>query len=177
MNRLNPGEGKLKEHGQVLVLFAIMLPVFLVFVGLGVDFGFAYLTKTTLSKAVDAAALAALRNSNQGQSRAISIAQSAFDVNYQSALGRDVSPPVVNVALTTDASNNTVVNVSATATIGSFFIRLLPGYKTLKVSSKCSGDSPEADHVAGVGQVGFYESQWRRAGATTGSEQLPDLLR
>jgi Flp pilus assembly protein TadG len=120
-----------------------MLPVFLVFVGLGVDFGFAYLTKTTLSKAVDAAALAALRNSNQGQSRAISIAQSAFDVNYQSALGRDVSPPVVNVALTTDASNNTVVNVSATATIGSFFIRLLPGYKTLKVSSNAQATRPK----------------------------------
>jgi len=56
------------EKGQIYVLFALFLPVLIVFVGLALDFGFAYVTKTTLSKAVDSAALAGMSNLNQGQS-------------------------------------------------------------------------------------------------------------
>jgi Mg-chelatase subunit ChlD len=120
-----------------------MLPVLLLFVGLGIDFGFAFVTKTTLSKAVDAAALAAMKNLNQGESQAKAIGQSAFNVNYASALGRDANPPVVNVVITTDASNNTVVNVNATATIDTFFLRLLSGSKTMDVGSSAQATRPK----------------------------------
>lgn len=131
------------ENGQILVYFAIILPILLLFVGLAIDFGFAYVTKTTLSKAVDAAALEAMRNLNQGQTKAKAIALSAFNVNYASALGRDTSPPVVNIAIGTDANNNTVVNVDATATIDTFFIRILSGFKTLNVSSSAQATRPK----------------------------------
>ena len=47
------------SRGQILVLVAILIPVLIIFVGFAVDFGLAYVTKTTLSKSVDAAALAA----------------------------------------------------------------------------------------------------------------------
>jgi Flp pilus assembly protein TadG len=50
------------------VLFALSLPVLLGFMGLGIDLGFAFIERANLSKAVDAAALAAMRNINQGTS-------------------------------------------------------------------------------------------------------------
>jgi Flp pilus assembly protein TadG len=143
MTFLHQGKNRQSEDGQILLVFAFLLPVLLMFAGLAVDYGFAYVTKTTLSKAVDAAALAAMRNINQGQSRATAIAQSAFNVNYETALGRDSTHPVVNIAITTDASNNTVVNVNATATINTFFIHLLSGSKTLTVSSSAQTTRPK----------------------------------
>jgi Flp pilus assembly protein TadG len=131
------------RNGQILLLFAFLLPILFMFAGLAVDLGFAYVTKTTLSKAVDAAALEGMRNLNQGQAKAMAIAQSAFNVNYQTALGRDAASPVVDIAFTTDASNNTVVNVTATASINTFFIRILSGYKTLNVSSNAQATRPK----------------------------------
>jgi Flp pilus assembly protein TadG len=143
MTLLPQGKNRPAEDGQILLLFAFLLPVLLLFAGLAIDFGFAYVTKTTLSKAVDAAALDGMRNLNQGQARAMAIAQSAFNTNYATALGRDSTPPVVNVSFTTDASNNTVVNVTATATINTFFIRLLSGHGTLNVSSNAQATRPK----------------------------------
>jgi Flp pilus assembly protein TadG len=131
------------QRGQIFMLFAISLPVIMLFMGVGVDLGLAYVTRARLSKAVDAAALAAMRNISQGQSQATTIAQSAFNTNYGSGAGRDISPPVFNVAITTDASNNAVVNVSATATINTFFLRLLSGFQTLKVSSNAQATRPK----------------------------------
>ena len=46
-----------QERGQILILCAICLIVLLLFVGLAIDFGLAYVTKARLGKAVDAAAL------------------------------------------------------------------------------------------------------------------------
>jgi Flp pilus assembly protein TadG len=131
------------ERAQIFALFALSLPVLILFIGLGVDLGFAFVTRANLSKAVDAAALAAMRNLNQGQTQATAIAQSAFNTNYGSGIGRDFSPPVLNVAITTDANNNAVVNVSATTSINTFFLRVLPGLKTLQVSSNAQATRPK----------------------------------
>ena len=78
---------KIKARGQILALLAILVPILVVFVGIAIDLGRAYVTKTTLSKAVDAAALAAMRNLNQGQTAATNDAKSAFTANYQSGPG------------------------------------------------------------------------------------------
>ncbi|HXZ87470.1 MAG TPA: pilus assembly protein, partial [Candidatus Binataceae bacterium] len=118
------------------------LPVLLLFVGLAIDFGAAYLTKTTLSKAVDAAALAGMRSLNQGTARATTIAKAAFTANYPTG-PRDANPPAVNIVFGADASNNTVVNVNATATINTFFLGVLSGYHTLTVSSNAQATRPK----------------------------------
>ena len=130
-------------RAQIFLLFALSLPVLILFVGLGVDLGFAFVTRANLSKAVDAAALAGMRSINQGQAQATAIAQSAFNTNYGAGLGRDLNPPVFNVAITTDANNNAVVNISATATIRTFFLGLLSGFKTLQVSSNAQATRPK----------------------------------
>ena len=53
------------ERGQVLILCAVCLVVLLLFVGLAIDFGMAYVSKASLGKAVDAAALTGAKNSDQ----------------------------------------------------------------------------------------------------------------
>ncbi len=47
-----------KQHGQVLVLYALLMPVFILFLGAGLDLGWYYLNVSRLQNAADAAVLA-----------------------------------------------------------------------------------------------------------------------
>jgi Flp pilus assembly protein TadG len=123
------------EHGQILVLLSILIPLLIIFVGLAIDLGLAYVTKTTLSKSVDAAALAAMRNLNQGQSIAAADAKNAFTANYQSVpgLGTTPTPTISWFTSSPCTSGNTCVTIAATATINTYFLRalsVLPGVGT-----------------------------------------------
>src|SRR2546423_8649916 len=62
----NQGSNISSERGFVLVYMAAALTVLLLFTGVAVDTGRAYVVKAQLSKAVDGAALAAARNLNGG---------------------------------------------------------------------------------------------------------------
>ncbi len=108
------------ERGQVVVLLALSMTVVLLGMALAVDVGFAYITKAKLSKAVDAACLTAMRNLPQGQATAQTLAIGSFNANYGSS-GLDASPPSINVAFTTDGNGQTLVNITATATVRTFF--------------------------------------------------------
>jgi Flp pilus assembly protein TadG len=131
-----------RQHGQTLLMFVLFMVVLFLFTGLGIDLGFAYITRARLSKAVDAACLAAVRNIGAGTVSAGAIATIAFFANY-GVSGRDVAPPVPVITYTTDlANNNIAVEVSASVSINTFFIRampaILPGapdWKTLRVGS------------------------------------------
>ena len=130
------------HRGQILPMFVVLLPILLLFVGLTIDLGMAYVTKSALSKAADAAALAAMKNIKQGQAVAQQLAQQAFNANY-AAFGSNSPMPTVNVQITTNAANNTVVNVSATAQLNAFFLGILPGYKTINVSTASQTTRPK----------------------------------
>jgi Flp pilus assembly protein TadG len=123
---------KPSERGQVLALLAILIPMLIVFVGIAIDLGEAYVTKTTLSKSVDAAALAAMRNLNQGQTAATADAKNAFTANFQSVPGLGTVPTPTITWFTTSPclAGNTCVTISATATINTTFLAalsLIPG--------------------------------------------------
>ncbi len=123
-------------------MFVVLLPVLILFVGLTLDFGIAFVTKTALSKAADAAAITAMRNVKQGQSTAIALARNAFNANY-AAFGSGSPVPTVNIAFATDGGNNQVANVSASTTLNTSFLTLLPGFKTLTVSSAAQTTRPK----------------------------------
>jgi Flp pilus assembly protein TadG len=131
-----------EDSGQILLVFAFLLPLLILFIGFGIDFGFAYLTKAELSKAADAAALAGMRNLGRGQSEAEALANSEFALNYNMTSSLDVAPPTVTVGFTTDASGDPVVNVNATVDIKTFFIKLLPAYKTLNIDAVSQATRP-----------------------------------
>ncbi len=125
-----------RENGQTLVMFVFFLIVLILFVGLGIDLGFAYVTKANLSKAVDAAALTAMKNISLGTFTAQDIGSATFAANYGKP-GRDVNgvSPSPSFVWSTDSSSNTILDVKANTTINTFFIRVLPTWKTLSVSA------------------------------------------
>jgi Flp pilus assembly protein TadG len=122
------------ETGQTFIMFVFFVVVLIAFVGLGIDLGFAYVTKANLAKAVDAACLMGVRNLYQGDPQAKAVASSAFAANYGRP-GRDVGAVTPNVVVSTDASNNRIIDVDAAATIKTFFIRIIPIWKTLTVKA------------------------------------------
>jgi hypothetical protein len=133
--------------GQIGVLFIMSVVILFIFVGVAIDLGLAYVTKTTLGKAVDAAALVAMKNVSQGTggytcnitSVAGLAADKEFNINYQSVPNLSTTTPTPNVCFSLDANDNTLVTVSATATINTYFIRILgAAYDTLSVSASAT---------------------------------------
>src|SRR5208337_3708025 len=84
-------------------------------------------------KAVDAACLTAMRNLAQGQATASTLATNSFNANYGTS-SLDASPPSISVSFTTDGNGQTLVNINATATVKTFFLGILPQFKTWQVS-------------------------------------------
>jgi len=137
-----------KERGQIWVLLAMSLTVLLVFTGLAIDLGLAYVAKTTLSKAVDAAALTAMQNIDLGTgstlpscgtSPAETVALDAFNVNYKSVPNLTTTTPTPSICFSLDSNNNTIVTVSATAQLSTYFIRILgSSYNMLNISASAT---------------------------------------
>jgi Flp pilus assembly protein TadG len=139
---LNRGQNATgKESGQVLVLFALWLPLLLLFVGLGIDFGFAFLTKAQLGKAADAAALAAMRNLGRGETEASAIGQAEFALNYNAHSILNASAPSMSITYSTDSYGEPIVNVVDTAQIRTFFIGIA-GFNTLNVAAASQATRP-----------------------------------
>src|SRR3954468_9592321 len=68
------------EKGYALIYMCVVLAVLLIFTGLAVDTGRAYVVKAQLTKAVDGAALAAARSLNSGVPR--NEAERVFRANF-----------------------------------------------------------------------------------------------
>lgn len=135
------GRIKQKRNGQVLLLFAIALPVLIGAAALAVDFGFAYITRINLSKAVDAAALAAMSNINLGPAGASAIATEAFNANFPSTMTPG-SVPTVSVTIGKNANGNTTVTVNSSATIDTDFLHLFK-LPTLTIASSAQATRPQ----------------------------------
>jgi Flp pilus assembly protein TadG len=76
------------QQGYALIYMSVVLAVLLIFTGLAVDSGRAYVVKAQLSKAVDGAALAAARNLNSGNPKgeAITVFKANFPAGYMGTL-------------------------------------------------------------------------------------------
>ena len=131
--QINVGREKKRERGQITILLAFSLTVLLLFTGLAIDLGFAYVTKAKLSKAVDAACMTGMKNLALSPVTYKALATSSFNANYQKS-SRDANDPLVSVGSSTNTKGQTLVNVSATATINTLFMRILPGFETISVS-------------------------------------------
>jgi Flp pilus assembly protein TadG len=116
------------QEGFALVYMAALLAVLLIFTGLAVDTGRAYVVKAQLTKAVDGAALAAARNLNSGspKAEATRIFQANFPTTYMGI--SSVTDPATDSSffnLTTDtASGVNTVTVTASAVLPTTFMQL-----------------------------------------------------
>src|ERR1039457_7666567 len=162
------------EHGQTLLMFLLFMIVLIIFIGLGVDLGFAYITRSRLSKAVDSACLTGIRNLLNGQPAAKAAATAAFFANY-GASSRDVNPPVPDVEFTI-ANKNTAIEVKATVIINTYFIRVLPAWKTLSVGS--DAQATRANVIMGLvlDHSGSMKPDCGPPCGSAGGSTLPDAV-
>jgi Flp pilus assembly protein TadG len=122
-----------RQDGFVLIYMAAIMTVLLLFSGLAVDGGRAYVVKAQLTKAADGAALAAARNLNGGdpQGEATRIFKANFPSGYMGTSA--VSDPIFS--LTTDAATGVnIVTVTGSATLPTTFMSLAQ-FQQVTVSS------------------------------------------
>jgi Flp pilus assembly protein TadG len=126
-----------RERGFVLVYMAAALTCLLLFTGVAVDTGRAYVVKAQLTKAVDGAALAAARNLNSGNPRAeaATIYRANFPVGYMGTTSStDPSEAGFFIEQVIAASGVNIVTVTATAILPTTFMKL-GGFDTVTVVS------------------------------------------
>jgi Flp pilus assembly protein TadG len=131
-----------RQDGFVAVYMAVLLTGLLLFTGLAVDSGRAYVVKAQLTKAVDGAALGAARNLNGGDPKgeATRIFKANFPPGYFDTTG--VTDPTTDpnfFSMTTDAATGVnTVTVTATAVVPTTFMRL---GKIMNVKVSSSGEA------------------------------------
>lgn len=115
----------MKETGQVLVLLALMLTMLFAIAALAMDVGMAYVVKTKLSAAVDAAALAAGKVVAAQDGMAAIEAEKFFYANYPDGLlGATVEKPTTEASY--DHKEKTwKVTVTSKASVPTYFARVL----------------------------------------------------
>ncbi len=122
-----------RQRGATLLLFTILVALVLIpLLGLAIDGAIVFWVRAKLSAAVDAAALAGGRSMNvyetqaQNTGTAVTVAQEWFSANYPTGwLGTSIvgGTPSVTVQPTQTATQQ--VNVSASAVVPLYFMRLL----------------------------------------------------
>ena len=70
------------DRGQTIVIFALILPILILFAGLAIDVGLLYVTKAKLTTSVDAACLTGMKNLTLGQTTAGQLATNMFQANF-----------------------------------------------------------------------------------------------
>jgi Flp pilus assembly protein TadG len=128
MTRYRRGSDLSSEKGFALIYMSIVLTALLLFTGLAVDAGRAYVVKAQLSKAVDGAALGAARLLNSGDPRgeAVNIFKSNFPAGYMGVSSVTDPTSAANFFnLTTNAATGVnVVTVQASAILPTTFMKL-----------------------------------------------------
>jgi Flp pilus assembly protein TadG len=126
MNR--QGTDTSKQDGFALVYLAATMTLLLLFTGLAVDSGRAYVVKAQLSKAVDGAALGAARNINGGNpsGTAAMIFKANFPAGYfGTSSSTDPTTDLNFFNSTVDAVNGVnIVTVTASAVLPTTFMKL-----------------------------------------------------
>jgi Flp pilus assembly protein TadG len=116
------------ERGMALVYMTVTLTLLLIFTGLAVDSGRAYVVKAQLTKAVDGAALGAARHLNSGDPRgeASRIFKANFPDGYlgTSAVTDPTTAPNFFQLVTDQANGLNIITVNATAVLPTTFMRL-----------------------------------------------------
>jgi len=133
----NQGSNISSERGFVLVYMAAALTCLLLFTGVAVDTGRAYVVKAQLTKAVDGAALAAARNLNSGspETEAGTIYRANFPVGYMGTTSStNPGDPGFFNSQVIAASGVNIVTVTATAVLPTTFMKV-GGFDTVTVSS------------------------------------------
>ena len=116
------------ERGQTILVFALVLPILILFAGLAIDAGILYVTKAKLQSSVDAACLTGMKNLQLGQPTAAVLATDMFNANY------GPNPPTPTITFPTDSYGDQQVKVVATTSVNTLFMKYLSQWTSVPVS-------------------------------------------
>jgi Flp pilus assembly protein TadG len=148
------------QRGTAFAYLGVTLFALVGFTGLAVDLGRSYVTKSNLSKAVDAAALAAARTIGQGQSAARDEANKIFNVNFPNGYLGVTSvqnPPLIDFSVAADDSN--VITVSSRAVLPTTFMRVA-GFRDINVAASGQATRRLVDLAFIVDHSGSLSSEY-----------------
>ncbi len=145
------GDRRQNDKGQILIIFALALPLLVLFTAAAVDMGLIYVTKAKLSKAVDAACLTGVKNLSQGQTIANTLATDMFNANF----GANPPTPTLTWQLGT-ATQPTSLQVKATATVNTYFMKYLPKFATWSTERYRYRNTQQPGDVACPGPFWFH---------------------
>nr|WP_241430380.1 MULTISPECIES: VWA domain-containing protein [unclassified Vibrio] len=112
------------SRGLVALMSIIALPFILLVVGLSVDAGRAYIVKSKLFAAVDAASIAAARAVANGEDAGRAAAQKYFAANIPADF-YSATPSLGAVNFSNDSFGNISIDISATAQVPTVFLPLI----------------------------------------------------
>lgn len=125
-----------RSRGQALLIVALMMTILVVFVGLGVDVGNLMGRRAKLQSAVDAAALSAAQlMSDQSVSSSQVITKAYQMLNANGVPSNTLAFKQVTVDTTTSQ-----VRVQAKQNVETFFMRIIPMWRTMQVSADATAD-------------------------------------
>jgi len=148
------------QRGTAFAYLGITLFALVGFTGLAVDLGRSYVIKSNLSKAVDAAALAAARTIGEGQSAARDEANKIFNVNFRNGYLGVTSvqnPPLIDFSVAADDSN--VITVSSRAVLPTTFMQIA-GFTNINVSASGQATRRLVDVAFVVDHSGSLSSEY-----------------
>jgi len=116
------------DRGQTIVIYALIVPILILFTGLAIDAGILYVTKAKLSTAVDSATLTGMKNLQSGQPTATTLATDMFNANY------GANPPTPTITFPTDQYGDLQVKVTATSQVHTLFMRYLSQWRDVPVA-------------------------------------------
>jgi Flp pilus assembly protein TadG len=137
------------ERGAVLVMVAIGMVALCGVAGLALDSARGYVTRSELSRGVDAAALAGARGLRKGEAEAESRALALAEAN-------GVTGAVVEFGVNADGENT--VTVTASRTVPTWFMRVL-GNSSMEVASTATAAAPPLDVVLVLDQSGSLATE------------------
>jgi len=148
------------QRGVAFAYLGITLFALVGLTGLAVDLGRSYVIKTNLSKAVDAAALAAARTIGAGQSAARDEANKIFNVNFRNGYLGVTSvqnPPQIAFSVAADDSN--VITVSSRAVLPTTFMQVF-GFRDINVAASGQATRRLVDLAFIVDHSGSLSSEY-----------------
>ena len=118
-----------RRRGSVLVWFAVTMVPLLLATGIAIDIARAYAAKIRLGAALDQAGLAVASTSNQS----IDLTTRLNKYFYGNFSSTGIGTPT-SVTMAADANDANVINLTATATVPTIFMRLA-GFSTITVTT------------------------------------------
>ena len=120
------------ERGQTIIIYALVVPILILFAGFAIDAGILYVTKAKLGTAVDGAVLTGMKNLGSNtpaaQATAATLAADMFAANY------GANAPTPTITFPVDSYGEQQVQVAATVNVNTYFMRYLSNWAAVPVA-------------------------------------------